>query len=103
MPVTIPEGFTPHDGSGCPVHPWSAPATFRRMGTVTRMGYQTARDLELQASDPWTWSVDDPGPMDITAYKPEPDEYVRADQWTGAALSLFWILLGVGVWQLLSG
>ena len=70
---TIPHGFAPHDGSGCPVDEDSRPATFRRMGTKTRAGFCPARDWMIQASDPWIWHPDDPGPMDIIAYREEAD------------------------------
>ena len=76
LPPQIPAGFTPHDGTGCPVHPYSKPATFHRMGTKVMMGFRTAGELQDWQSDPWTWDASNPGPMDIVAYMDEPDEYV---------------------------
>ncbi|XUU60627.1 hypothetical protein ACRAQ6_13870 [Erythrobacter sp. HA6-11] len=59
--ITLPEGWTAHDGGRCPIAPDSMPKLMFRMGTRTS-GDRTA------ASWGNMWQHDG-GPMDIIAFK----------------------------------
>ncbi|MGX7926442.1 hypothetical protein ACWPMX_07700 [Tsuneonella sp. HG094] len=75
-PVAIPAGWTVHDGSGMPVPGSTCPAVIFRIGTRTRSGAYDARNWRDRAEDSWSWSPGSTDPMDIIAFREEPDEWV---------------------------
>lgn len=80
-PVSIPAGWTQHDGSGIPVPERSCPAIIFRIGTRVKAGSFEAAHWRDRADDSWTWREGSKAPMDIVAYQAEPDEWVVVPEW----------------------
>lgn len=74
--VTIPAGWTAHDGNGMPVSGSSCPGVLFRIGTRTKPGTFEAVHWQDRADDSWTWPSDSTAAMDIIAWREEPDEWV---------------------------
>lgn len=75
-PVVIPAGWTAHDGSGMPVLGSTSPGVIFRIGTRTKVGAFDALHWQDRAEDSWSWSPGSTEPMDIIAFREEPDEWV---------------------------
>ena len=71
--VTIPEGFTLHDGKGCPVDPESCPRVIFRIGTRTTNRRPAGHWIEMGEGSAWEWEEGSRAAMDIIAYQPEPE------------------------------
>jgi hypothetical protein len=69
----LPQGWLRHDGGECPVPNCSRPAVMHRMGSRSQMGKTNAIDLRWKHGDRQE-------PMDIVAYRPEPDDFVRIER-----------------------
>jgi len=71
FPTAIPEGWTRHDGAGCPVDRDSRPAVMFRSGSRMQPGLRKAEEWQsFGGSDLWNWN-EEPERFDIVAYRPE--------------------------------
>lgn len=72
--VVIPEGWTEHDGKGCPVDLDATPAIVFRSGTdgrplVMQPKYPASKWEGYGGRDCWKWMPDSPDGADIVAYR----------------------------------
>lgn len=73
---SIPEGWTPHDGSGCPIDADSMPGLLFRTGATWPVGNRTAGSW----NNHWVWRADRPGIVDIVAYRMQ-EPVTKAPHW----------------------
>ena len=96
--TTIPEGWTAHDGRGCPIDPQAMPGLLFRSGSAWRVGTRSAASWGTM----WTWDAKRPGLVDIVAYRFEEPASVAPRQyrvWCGKKLYSGWLPTRVDAWN----
>lgn len=62
----MPEGWTQHDGKGCPLALYAEPMVMFRNGARARLN---VGESQTWALDPWIW-CEPPSGFDVVAYEP---------------------------------